>query len=138
MLFISGFKGSDSSKHLDLVGARGSLGGFQVDAIDQLGGLRPKSVGSDRLQKPLSSKIRAAVSCWRIEFRMPWKLDHVLGQRDGCRRSSDVEPIADQPFVVVGIVMDLVGHDPIADHVRVIDARRGFLLPSRIGIAIES
>ena len=50
LLFISGFKGSDSSKHLDLVGPRGSFVSFQIDAIDQLGGLGPEPVGSDRLQ----------------------------------------------------------------------------------------
>ena len=50
LLLISGFKGSDSSKHLDFVGPRGPFLSLQIDAIDQLGGLGPESIGPDRLQ----------------------------------------------------------------------------------------
>ena len=36
------------------------------------------------------------------------------------------------------IVVDLVGHHAISNHVGMVDPRRGFLLPSCIGIAMQS
>ena len=51
--------------------------------------------------------------------------------------ASNVEQIADQPLVIVSIVVDLVGQDSVTHHVRMINAGRGLLLPGCILVAME-
>ena len=45
--------------------------------------------------------------------------------------------IADEPLVIVGEIVDLVGHDPVADEMGVIDPGRGLLLPGGVGVALQ-
>ena len=51
---------------------------------------------------------------------------------------SGVTEIASEPFVVVGEIMDAIGHHAVAHHVGVIHTRAGFLLPSGIMVAFEA
>lgn len=48
-----------------------------------------------------------------------------------------VDPVPGQPFVVVGVVVDLVGQQEVAAHVCVIHPRGCLLMPCGILVAIE-
>ena len=69
---------------------------------------------------------------------MAWQFDHVLGQIDRFANATDKDQIANEPFVVVSIVVDLVRHDLIANHMRVIDTCRRFLLPGSVSITMQA
>ena len=43
-----------------------------------------------------------------------------------------------EPLVVVGVVVDLERHDPVADHGGVVDPGRAFLLIGGVGVALQA
>ena len=52
--------------------------------------------------------------------------------------ASGVAKVSGEPFVVVGKIMDAVGHHAVAHHVGVVYAGAGFLLPCGVVIAFEA
>ena len=64
-------------------------------------------------------------------------LDEVPGHDDGVAGPADVAERGGEPLVVVGVVVDLEGHDPVADHVGVVNPGRSFLLIGGVGVALE-
>ena len=68
---------------------------------------------------------------------MPGNVDHVLSKFSGARSLPEKNKIANEPFVVVSVVMNLTGEDSVPHGVRMIDPGRGFLLPDRITITME-
>ena len=52
--------------------------------------------------------------------------------------AAGVAEVAGEPFVVVGEVVDAIGHYAIAHHVGVVHAGAGFLLPSGVVVAFEA
>lgn len=65
------------------------------------------------------------------------QLDHVFREVDRVVDAADVAETLHEPAIVVGEVVDLIGHDPRRDRLCVIDARRSFLLPRGIRITLE-
>ena len=74
----------------------------------------------------------------RVVLRVPRQLDHVLGQRDGVVDPTDMDEVANQPLVVVREVVNLIGHDPVAHHLGMIDAGGSLLLPGGIGVSMQA
>ena len=72
-----------------------------------------------------------------VPLRVPRQRDHVARERHGVARTARGRKAADQPFLVVAVVVDLVWHHAIALHVRVVDAARSLLLPCRVRPATE-
>ena len=68
---------------------------------------------------------------------MARQLDHVLRQVHRAPHRADVVQVADEPFVVVREVVDLIGQNVVAHHVGVIHACAGFLLPRGIGVTLQ-
>lgn len=58
--------------------------------------------------------------------------DEVAGEGDGFLGLPEFVVGADEPLFVVGVVVNLVGLDEILDHVSVINASGGFLLPGSV------
>lgn len=69
---------------------------------------------------------------------MAWEFDHIFGEVHGVIGAADVDEVADEPFVVVGEVVDLVGEDAVAHHVGVVNTGGGFLLVDGIFVAFEA
>ena len=68
---------------------------------------------------------------------MPRQIEHVLRQFDRVMNPADRIQIANQPFVVVRVVVNLVGQHAVANHVGMVHAGRGFLLPGGVGVAVQ-
>ena len=64
-------------------------------------------------------------------------LDQVARDRDGVVHPPDMAQAGAEPLVVVCVVVDLERHDPVADHVGMIDPGRAFLLIGGVGITFE-
>ena len=58
--------------------------------------------------------------------------DEGFGEGDGGALLAEVIVGADQPFFIVGVIVNLVGLDEIGHHVGVIDPGGGFLLPGGV------
>lgn len=80
---------------------------------------------------------RSAAFGGGVVFGMAGDIEHVLSEFNGAAGVAEENQIADEPFVVVGVVVNLSGEDAVAEHVGVIDAGGGFLLPDGVGIAVE-
>jgi len=72
-----------------------------------------------------------------VVFGVPRKRNHVAGKGHGLPYPADGGEVAAEPFVVVGVVVDLVGHDSILPHVGVVDAGGGFLTPGGGVVTLE-
>ena len=69
---------------------------------------------------------------------MLWKLDHVLCQLDRVINPPNKDQVANQPFVVVSEIANLIRHDTITHHVGVVDAGGSLLLVDRILVPFQS
>ena len=65
------------------------------------------------------------------------QLDRVPRQCDGVLGPPQVLQVADQPFVVVGEVVDGVRQDHVAHHVGMVGPCRGFLVPGGVEVLFE-
>ena len=65
-------------------------------------------------------------------------LDEISRHGNRIANAADVAVAGAEPLVVVGVVVDLEGHDAIADHVGMIHPRRSFLLIGGVGVAFQS
>ena len=52
--------------------------------------------------------------------------------------ASGVAEVSSEPFVVVGKIVDAVGHHTVAHHVSMVHAGAGFLMPCGVVIAFEA
>ena len=73
--------------------------------------------------EPAAPLGRAAV-VGAVLLRVAGLLDEVPGHGDGVADPADVAEAGAEPLVVVGVVVDLERHDPVADHVGVVDPGR--------------
>ena len=65
-------------------------------------------------------------------------IDEVSRHGDRVVNAADVAIAGAEPLVVVGIVVDLERHDPIAEHVGVVDAGGCLLLIGGVGVALQA
>ena len=72
-----------------------------------------------------------------VLLRVARLLDQVPGHGDRVADPADVAVAGAEPLVVVGVVVDLERHDPVADHVGVVDPGRAFLLIGGVGVALQ-
>ena len=114
------------------------VSGLQVGGLAELDQLIPPFVEIENLEEPHPTVLRAPISLEGVVFRMTGKLDHVAGQPDGIVDTPHVNQVPDQPLVVVGKVVNLVGQHPVTNHVRMIDTGRSFLLETGILISLQS
>ena len=63
---------------------------------------------------------------------MPRHFDQIACHVQGVAHPADVDQVPREPLVVVREVEDLIGQQPGAHHVRVIDAGRRLLLPDGV------
>ena len=63
--------------------------------------------------------------------------DEASGEGEGVFDAAEFVEVPHEPFLVVGVVMDLIRQDEAVDHVGVIDAGAGLLLPHGIIEAFE-
>ena len=68
---------------------------------------------------------------------MAGHLDQVLGEFQAVAHAPLMAEIANEPLVIVGVVVDLVGHHVVAHHVGMIGARGGLLLPGGVVVTLQ-
>jgi hypothetical protein len=72
-----------------------------------------------------------------VEQRMPWQRDHLFGNVAGVVEAAQLHQRAHEPFVVVGVELDLVGQNVIALDPCVFRAEAGLELPGCFRIAAQ-
>ncbi len=124
-------------RHAERAPARGLLVRFierrEIHRVGCRFEFRPQLELRERFQQALPSEF-VALPGLRPEAR---QLDHVFREIDRIVHAADVAEVFDEPVVVVREVVDLIRQHPRRDHVGVIDARRGLLLPRGIGVAMR-
>ena len=68
---------------------------------------------------------------------MPRVGDEAFGHGEGILGAADGDPVSGEPFVVVGVVVDLVGKDAGFEHPAVVDPGGGLLVPGGVLVAFE-
>ena len=68
---------------------------------------------------------------------MTRELDHIAREFYGITGTTKVVEVADEPFVVMGEIVDLIGHDTVAHHVRMIDTGTCLLLPGGVMVTLK-
>jgi hypothetical protein len=89
----------------------------------------------DEALAPVSVGVGLALH--RVELGMPGIGEEGPGHVKGRRPVAQVHPVPRQPFVVVGVVVNLIGQEAMLLHLGVIDAGRGLLVPGRILVAMQ-
>ena len=111
---------------------------LKVRRVAERDHLVPHFVSRQCLEQTHASVVGAAAATERVVFGVPRQLDHVLGQIDRIVHSTDIVQVANQPFVVVSEIVNLVRQNLIAHHVSMIDSGRCLLLPNGVLIAFQS
>ena len=112
------------------------VGRIQIGRFAKCDQLVPQFVSRKDFEQSHAA-VRSAATGQRVMLRVARNLNEVSGERQRLTDAANVAQIADQPLIVVCIVVNLIGKNAVAKHVGVVDAGRGFLLPGGIGIALE-
>ena len=72
-----------------------------------------------------------------VEFGVAGVGEKGVSHGEGCFGVAEVDEVTAEPFVVVGVVVDLVGEEEVLDHVGVIDAGGGFLGAGGVFVLVD-